>query len=423
MAPNDIIQVHIFGQEIGKIGYDPQHRRSSFQYHPSFFDSQQLNNIFPNTGIIRRTPMVQQYSQYFNDTFHGLPPQFADSLPDRFGSIIFKTWLTSKEETDISILEQLAYISNRGMGAIEYFPSKKLPKRASIDLDEIIEVLREVLDLKQNKSQSKLDSQGLTNIFKIGTSAGGARPKILISEHKRTGKIIPGDLEYSDAYHHYLVKLSLDQEEGYHREVIEYCYYFLATSVGITMMDSKLIDDKHFTTLRFDRQDGTKQHILTATGLTGWDFKNPDVSSYENLFKLSSFLRVPHTQLEELYRRMIFNVIYSNTDDHLKNHSFLYQKEKSRWSLAPAYDLTYALNPLLQVTRPSRAMSINGKRQDITLEDVLKIADDFTIKNPKGIIREVQSKKEELLHLMSSFGIPEKVIQGIEQNITNFVIN
>jgi len=273
------------------------------------------------------------FSQFDGETFKGLPPQFADSLPDMFGSIIFKAWLDSKEESKISVLEQLAYIGDRGMGAIEYKPAIKLPTDTTIDLDEIISVLKEVLDLKNSASQKQLDNQALINIFKIGTSAGGARPKILISEHKKNGTVIPGDLDISEKYNHYLVKLAIDEENNYPREVVEYCYACILKNVGIRMMDSKLIDNKHFATLRYDRQHGKKQHVLTASGMTGWDFKDTSVSSYENLFKLCSFLKIPHAQSEELFKRMVFNVVYGNTDDHLKNHSFIYNKEDGSWDL------------------------------------------------------------------------------------------
>ena len=292
MAKNNIINVSLFGIEIGRIGLDTEGGRSSFQYNPAYLKSNELLNIFPETGIIKKVPHVQLFSQFDNVTFKGLIPQVADSLPDMFGSIIFKAWLESKQESDITVLEQLAYVANRGMGALEYSPAKQIPKDATIDLDEITDTLKNVLDLKKSTEEKGLKTAALINIFKIGTSAGGARPKILISEKKADGTIIPGDLEYSDDYNHYLVKLALEDEASYHREVIEYCYYELVKSAGIDMMDSHLIDEKHFATKRYDRQRGEKIHALTATGLTGWDFINAAHSSYENLFKLGSFLAI-----------------------------------------------------------------------------------------------------------------------------------
>ncbi len=421
MASNQIIQVHLFGQEIGRIGLDEDKKRSSFQYHPDFLESNQLLNIFPKTGIIKRTPFVQLFNQFDNATFNGIPPQFADSLPDMFGNIIFKAWLDRKEKSNISVLEQLAYISNRGMGALEYQPALDLPINATIDLDQIIQVLKDVLDFKKLEEQGSINNQALINVFKIGTSAGGARPKIIISEHKKNGTIIPGDLEYSNDYHHYLVKLALEEDINYPREIIEFCYYQILKKVGIRMMDSKLIDHKHFATLRFDRQNGEKQHVLTATGLTGWDFKDAKMSSYENLFKLCSFLKIPHAQMEELFKRMVFNVIYGNTDDHLKNHSFIYNKEKDNWNLSPAYDVTFALNPFLDFKNTNRALSINGKRDQIQLSDLKKIADDFTIKNPTGIIKDIQGLKNELFALLDEHGVSKKVSNRISKQLKKII--
>ena len=421
MAANRIINVNLFGQEIGRIGLEENESRSSFQFNPTYLESNSLKNIFPQTGIIKRSDFVQMFSQFDNETFKGIPPQFADSLPDMFGSIIFKAWLDSKAQNEITVLEQLAYVGSRGMGAIEYSPSVKLQENTTIDLNEVIDVLKEVLDLKKTTAQKNLSNQALINIFKIGTSAGGARPKILISEEKETGKIIPGDLEYSDKYKHYLVKLAIDEEIQYPREIVEFCYYQIIKKIGIRMMESKLIEDKHFATLRFDRQDGEKKHVLTASGITGWDYKSPTNSSYENLFKLSSFLKVPHSQIEELYKRMVFNVIYGNADDHLKNHSYIYNKSKDNWQLSPAYDITFALNPLISFKNPKRALSINGKRSNITAADLLKLADEYTIKNPEGVIREIQSYKEELIGLFAEHGVSKLVSEKIGDSIVKLI--
>jgi serine/threonine-protein kinase HipA len=339
----------------------------------------------------------------------------ADSLPDVFGNIIFKKWMESgsKEFNQISVIEQLAYVADRGMGALEYRPSMELPQSTSIDLTEIIAVLKEVLQAKDEQHESTLNHEALLNIFKIGSSAGGARPKILISEHKTSGEIIPGDLNHSSEYNHYLIKLHLDDELGFSREVIEYCYYLTAKHLGITMMPSKLIEQKHFATLRFDRHNGQKKHVLTATGLTGWDYQSPKDSSYENLFELALFLKVPHRDMEELFKRMIFNVVFFNSDDHLKNHSFIYDEEQDKWNISPAYDITYSLNPLLNYTRTSRALSINGKRIDITLADVNTIADTYTIKNAKKVVQEIQDAIAYWKDQANELNLPANIVQSI----------
>lgn len=423
MAKNEIITVFCFGQEIGRVGFDEHLNRSSFQYNPEYLESKKFENLFPQTGILNRVPQVQLFSQFNSETFRGVPPMIADSLPDVFGNIIFKKWLETshKQFSQISVIEQLAYVADRGMGALEYRPSKEIPKSSSIDLTEIIAVLKKVLDTKQEVHESALNHDALLNVFKIGTSAGGARPKILISEHKQSGEIIPGDLNHDSDYNHFIVKLHLEDEVGYNREVVEYCYYLTATHLGITMMPSKLIDQKHFATLRFDRQDGKKKHVLTASGLTGWDFQRPNDSSYENLFELALFLKVPNRDIEELFKRMVFNLIFSNSDDHLKNHSFIYDEATDRWDLSPAYDLTYSLNPLLNYTKTSRALSINGKRVDIQLEDVLTIAETLTIKNARNVIREIQDGIDFWNEKSKEIGISNDISQRIDRRFARLV--
>jgi len=421
MPKNKIIEVLLFGQEIGKLGYDEDKKSSYFQYNPDFLNANQYTNSFPY--IFKRIKPVQVFNRFESETFRGLPPMIADSLPDMFGNIIFKEWFETKNTAfkKITPLEQLTYVSKRGMGALEYRPAAEIPKSASVNIDEIVEVLNQVLDLKNNTSAKTMNDAALLNIFKIGTSAGGARPKILISEHKATGKIIPGDLVYSDDYKHYLVKLNINEAEGYNKEKIEYAYYLMAQESGIKMMPSKLIEDKHFATLRYDRQNGEKQHVLTATGLTGWDFKKPDDSSYENLFRLAIDLKLPYKDIQELFKRMVFNLVFANIDDHLKNHSFIYCRTSNSWHLAPAYDLTYPLNLNLNYSQVSRALSVNQKRTDITLEDLMCIAEAFTIKNPKGIILQVQDVIAQWHTITKRLQIPQDVAIQIKRDFVKLI--
>ena len=413
MAKNQIISVVFQGTEIGKIRYDANQRKSFFQYHSDFLKSNQYKKLFPY--VIKRTDRVQVFSEFEGETFRGLPPMIADSLPDVFGNLIFKEWLefTHKETVNISPLEQLTYVGKRGMGAIEYMPSKDIVMNSEINIDEISEIVKKVLDVKSSIHEKNLSDLALLNIFKIGTSAGGARPKILISEYKDTGTIIAGDLEISDDYNHYLIKLAIDEDSGYSKEKIEFVYYQLATSIGIEMMPSQLIDDKHFATLRFDRQNGGKQHVLTASGMTGWDFKKAEVSTYDNLFKLAIDLKLPHKDIQQLFKRMIFNYVFANIDDHLKNFSFIYDDKSDKWNLAPAYDLTYPLDALMNYTRVTRAMAINGKRVNLTIDDFLELANRYSIKNAKGIINEVVEVTANFKSLCIKQHLPDKVIQKI----------
>lgn len=421
MSKNKLIDLYCFDREIGRIGLDEHAHKSFFQYNPDHLKSGAYTNLFPL--IFKRIPQTQVFGQFNHDSFRGLPPMIADSLPDTFGNTVFKTWLESKKKSfnKISVLEQLTYVGNRGMGAIEYHPIKPLPKDTNINIDEIVEVLKVVLKNKQATKETKLDDASLLNVFKIGTSAGGVRPKILISENKHSKAIIPGDIVYSDDHFHYLVKLKLDDEIGFPRESIEYSYYLTATSLDIRMMPSKLIDGKHFATLRFDRQNGKKKHILSASGMTGWDYKDADPSSYENLFDLANYLKLPYKEIDELFKRMVFNLVFFNHDDHLKNHSFIYDEDNDRWHLSPAYDLTFSLNPLLNYTKTPRALSINQKRTGINLSDILSIADKYTIKNPKKIIESTQDTIRIWEKHARDLDIPAKVIKNIKKEFQVFL--
>lgn len=415
MAATPLIAVDVFGIEIGKLGYDADKKKCYFQYNAEFLDSGKFSSVFP--FIFKRIKPVQVFTQFEGETFRGLPPMIADSLPDVFGNIIFQEWFSRKEPNrKISPLEQLTYVAHRGMGAMEYRPIQDLPESAAIDINEMVQVLEKVMQLKEETTEKELNDLALLKIFKIGTSAGGARPKILISEHKKTGQIVAGDKHFSNDYFHYLVKLHLPEQAPYHQEKVEYAYYLLARKAGIEMMPSKLIEDKHFATLRYDRQNGEKQHVLTASGLTGWDFTKPEHSSYENVFKLAATLKVPHKDLQQLFKRMVFNLVVQNIDDHLKNHSFIYNKEENNWHLAPAYDVTYALNPLLNYTSVSRALSINNKRQSINSKDVLLIAEEYAIKNPKGIIEEIEQVTSQWSTVAKELEIPEKISHRIEHD-------
>ncbi|WP_194766888.1 type II toxin-antitoxin system HipA family toxin [Tamlana sp. I1] len=418
MARDKIIAVFAFNQEIGKLGYDIDQGKSFFQYNPEFLESGKYSKLFP--FIFKRRKPVQVFTEFQKETFQGLPPMIADSLPDTFGNIIFQEWLKVRGVQKVTPLEQLAYVADRGMGALTYRPIKELPKTSTVNIDEIISILEKVLKLKADTTGNALDELSLLNVFKMGTSAGGARPKILISEHKISGEIIAGDSVVSEDYNHYLVKLHIDDADGYNKEQVEYVYYLLANEINIDMMPSKLIENKHFATLRYDRQNGEKQHVLTVTGLTGWDFKSqPENSSYENVFKVALELEVPHKDLQQLFKRMIFNLVFKNVDDHLKNHSFIYSKESNRWNLCPAYDLTFALNPLFTFKATSRALSINNKRSSITIKDVLAVADTFSIKNPKGIIDEVQALIPRWTILATALEIPDHIIKAIQKEIKN----
>lgn len=420
MSKNNLISIHCFGEEVGRLGFDPDRGASFFQYNEKFLGMEKYRNLFPL--IFRRIKQTQVFDKFNNDTFRGLPPMIADSLPDLFGNIIFKTWMesTNRNMKEISVLEQLTYVGSRGMGALEYQPSKAVSSEDTVDINEISKIVSQVLNQKDNVAAAGLDHASLLNIFKIGSSAGGMRPKILVAENKETGVIIPGDLVYNDSYYHYLVKLGIDEDVKYSHELVEYSYYCSAINTGIEMMPSKMIDGRHFATLRYDRKNGKKKHVLTATGITGWDYTDAKVSSYENVFDLMLHLKCPHKNVEQLFRRLVFNLVFANHDDHLKNHSFIYDEDNDTWELAPAYDLTYSLNPELNIKTKSRALSVNGKRTEINLKDLSAISEKYTIKNYKGVVDQIQDAADSWHIVAGRVDIPQHIIRAIRKNFSYF---
>lgn len=417
----DLEQVDIFykNKKIGTIGYDAINEKSYFLYDDTYLQSKA--NLFPL--VLKRTEQVQVFTYTKNSSFRGLPSVIADSLPDDFGNEIFQNWLKGHNliTEQLTPVHQLAYLGNRAMGALEFKPSKIVNDiHTEIHIEEIADVLQQVIHNKAHILAKELDDLSLLNIFKLGTSAGGARPKIIISEHKTTGTIYPGDIFISNDYHHWLVKLGLDKNLPYSKEMIEFVYYKLATQVGITMTECKMIANKHFATKRFDRVNNQKIHMLTASGMSGIDFKNREHSSYNNLFKLTEVINISKEDVTQLFRRMVFNYVFSNTDDHLKNVSFQYNDTTNDWSLAPAYDITFSRDPLLMFENQLHALFLNGKKKNITIDDFLQIAKEHNIKKASKIIQEVVNGIPLWLELANTYKIPKNIANIIQNEFNDF---
>jgi len=411
----DILNIKLFGDEIGRLGYDNDKRCSYFQYSPDYLTT---NNSKSLPFIIKRNPEIQSFPQFEGKAFRGLPPMFADSLPDVFGNHLFQSWLNAQgKPIQLNALEQLAYVGRRGMGAWEYEPTLTMDAPSSFRIAEMAQLLKEILADKESLMPEIANAEGLLNLFRIGTSAGGMCPKILVARHRKTNQIMPGDLLYGPHHDYFLVKLNLENDPSHPKETIEFIYASIAQQQGIDMMPCELWEGQHFATHRFDRQNNQKQHILTASGLTGWDYQNPEDSSYENLFKLAMALKIPLNELQQLFRRMVFNVVFNNIDDHLKNHSFTYHPETDQWHLSPAYDLTYALNPKLKFHKVSRALSIGEKREQISRKDLLKIADTFSIEQAEQTIQEILESRSLWSDLAYQHHLSPTLISTIQQQM------
>ncbi|MEA3286228.1 MAG: type II toxin-antitoxin system HipA family toxin [Candidatus Marinimicrobia bacterium] len=399
--------VKIWGETVGAVAWDNETGLASFEYDQNFI---KLGwNLAPTKMPIaspRRVfsfPELRKARGSQNDTFKGLPGLLADVLPDKYGNQLMNIWLASegRPQNSMNPVEQLSFIGTRGMGALEFEPSmqKQDNETFDIELQSLVNIAQRMLSTREKFSTSlhKTDEKAMMDILKIGTSAGGARPKAIISYNETTGEVKSGQAGAPPGFEHWLLKLDgvndeqFGESHGWGR--VEMAYYNMAIDCGLEMMPSKLIEENgraHFMTKRFDREaNNTKYHIQTLCAMQHYDFNEITSYSYEQLFQTLRELQIPYPQAEQLFRRMVFNVLAKNCDDHTKNFAFKLKKD-GEWELAPAYDICYAYSPGHEWVS-QQCLSVNGKRKGITNTDFLKVAKSMNIKRANPIIKEIHS--------------------------------
>jgi serine/threonine-protein kinase HipA len=338
--------IHLYGTAIGALTWDPERELGTFAYHPAYLDSG--IEVAPLMMPLRAGNY--QFPGLERSTFKGLPGLLADALPDKFGNLLIDQWLARQGRTPASFnpVERLCYLGTRAMGALEFQPML-LPDRAPerLELESLIQLAQEVLDSRAALS-TRLDmpEEALSTILRVGTSAGGARAKAVISWHPVTGEIRSGQINPPDGFEPWLLKFDgvdgnrdkeLADPAGYGR--IEYAYHLMARAAGLTMSDCRLLEENgraHFMTRRFDRlPDGSRLHLQSLCAMAHFDFNQAGAYSYEQAFQVARQLQLPHPDHAELYRRAVFNILARNQDDHTKNLAFLMNR-RGEWSLAPA---------------------------------------------------------------------------------------
>ncbi len=335
------------------------------------------------------------------DTFKGLPGLLADALPDRYGNQLINLWLAQqgRPQDSMNPVEMLCFIGTRGMGALEFEPAvlKETKRTFSIEIDSLVDTAQKMLDQREafTTNLNKDEEQAVLEILKIGTSAGGARPKAVIAWNEKSGEVKSGQTRAPKGFEHWLIKLDgvsdvqLGSSHGYGR--VEMAYYNMAIACGIEMMPSRLLEENgraHFMTKRFDREGNEmKHHVQTFCALKHFDYNLVNSFSYEQLFQCMRELKLTYADAEQMFRRMVFNVIARNCDDHTKNFSFLL-KQGGKWELSPAYDLCHAYRPGSEWVS-QHALSINGKRKEITKADLLVIGESIRCKKASEIIDEI----------------------------------
>lgn len=394
--PVQAIEVRIWGKTVGAVALDPNLGYYAFEYDSKFVKS----------GI-ELAPLNMQLAEarepfVFVDlpelSFKRLPAMLADALPDDFGNALIDAWMAGKgvDKKQVTPLDRLAYMGKRGMGALEFKPARTPANAIStaIKLSRLVESARQAV--RGELGSDHLAKAALAQIIQVGTSAGGARAKAAIAWNPETSEIRPGQFDVETGFEHWLLKfdgmgadLDLGGTQDYGR--IEFAYYRMASAAGITMSPCRLLEENdraHFMTLRFDRQGNRKHHLQSLCAMAHLDYKQKASHDYSQLMQTVIRLGLDYAALEEAFRRMVFNIMAANCDDHTKNVSFML-REGGRWELAPAYDVTYAYNPAGEWTW-QHLMSVNGKFSGITQDDLLAVANRFGVGTARKVIQQVR---------------------------------
>lgn len=396
--------IKIWGETVGAVAWDEEQQLGIFEYDSTFLKYQwELSPLKMPTTFRSRIISFPENRPTRNSTFNtfkGLPGLLADVLPDKYGNQLINLYLAQqgRPENSMNPVEQLCFIGNRGMGALEFEPATLKTKASTtkIEINNLVDIAQQILQDREafHTNLMKDEEQAINQLITIGTSAGGARPKAVIAYNDKTNEVRSGQTNVPKGFEHWLIKLDgvsdiqLGETHGYGR--VEMAYYLMAKKAGINMMTCNLLEENgraHFMTKRFDRDNNTKHHVQTFCAMKHYDFNEVNSFSYEQLFQTLRELRLPYTDAEELYRRMAFNVLARNCDDHTKNFSFILKKG-GNWELAPAYDICHAYRPDSQWVS-QHALSINGKRKNIQFSDFITISKSMNIKNAKRILQEV----------------------------------
>ena len=422
-----VAEVRLWGRAIGAVSWDDERGIAHFEYEPSFIPSGR--RIAPLTMPL--SDGIYSFPALPRATFAGLPGLLADSLPDRFGNALIDAWLAGQGRSpgDFDSVERLCYIGTRGMGALEFFPALGPTHRgaAEIDVAALVELASQILTRRADLSGSfepPRRRKALQDMLRVGTSAGGARAKAIIAWNPKTGEVRSRQVAAGDGFSHWLLKFDgvsgnrdreLEDPQGY--GLVEYAYHGMARAAGIHMNECRILRENgrsHFMTRRFDRTDaGRKLHMQSLCAMAHYDYHQPGACSYEQALRVIDQLELPKEAVEEQFRRMAFNVVACNQDDHVKNIAFLMDRS-GRWSLSPAFDVTYSYNPTGRWTG-THQMTLNGKRDGFEVADFVACARNAAMKRGRAaeILREVQDAVSRWREFAEEAGVPDDTARAI----------
>lgn len=422
--------INLWNKRVGAVLWNDDRRVASFEYDQDF--STQGWDIAPIKMPLEQTGEIFTFPELAgNITFKGLPGLLADILPDRYGNTLINTWLARNGRSPDSMnpVEMLCFVGNRGMGALEFEPvhPKSSDSSTKLEISGLIEIARDILNNRQNFNAdlSGDREKALLDIIKIGTSAGGARAKALIAYNDQTKEVRSGQSDVPKGFAHWLIKFDgvhdsqFGETYGYGR--VEMAYYLMAKDCEIEMMECQLLEEDgraHFMTRRFDRVPGKgKIHVQSWCAISHVDFNEVGLHSYEGLFQTMRALLLPYPQAEQLFRRMVFNIIARNCDDHTKNFSFMMDKH-GQWKLAPAFDVCHAYRPgSIWVSKQS--LTVNGKRENFTRADLLNVAQRMNIKKANSIISEIQQTVNQWPVYADQVGVKDELKNEIHKTLLN----
>jgi len=394
--------VKIWNKVAGAVLWNEDTQTATFEFEESFIKNEwDIAPLMMPLGEIKRGNRLFSFPRLNPETFYGMPGLLADALPDKFGTTLINAWLATQGRSPNSInpVERLCYMGERGMGALTFEPavSPTAKKATTVEIDALVKVAQQVLNQREafNTTIAAGAQEGLEDIIRVGTSAGGARAKAIVAYNPTTNEVRSGQVAAPKGFSHWLIKFDgisdsqLSTPNGFGR--IELAYHNMATACGIEMSESRIFEENgraHFMTKRFDRVNHhEKLHIQSLCGIAHFDFSQTNAYAYEQAFQVMRQLRLPYHAAEQLYRRMVFNVIARNLDDHTKNIAFLMDKTGA-WRLAPAFDITWSYDPK-SIWVSKHNLSINGKRENITRADLLTVGKEMSIKQSNTIIKQI----------------------------------
>jgi serine/threonine-protein kinase HipA len=424
------VEVRLWDSTIGAALLEPGARAAVFQYTPDFAASG--IQVAPLEMPLRTEPYA--FPDLPPKAFRGLPGMLADSLPDKFGNALIDAWLAQqgREADSISAIERLSYMGTRGTGALEFAPARgpRMSPGEEIQIGELVELAARVLAERGDFATTVATGEeeaGLLEILSVGMSAGGARAKAVIAWNPESNEVRSGQVAAPPGFEHWLLKFDgvaenrdkerLADPDGY--GVVEYAYSLMANEAGIEMSRCRLFEEndrRHFMTRRFDRPTGdTKLHMQSLAAIRHYDFNNPRAYSYEQALLTIRALGLPMSAIEEQFRRMAFNLIARNQDDHVKNIAFLMDRG-GEWSLSPAFDVTYAYSAHGTWTAQHQ-MSINGKRDDFTIEDFERCAEAVSMR--RGRAAEIAAEVREAVAAWPAHAAEAGVAEGEAERIAS----